>query len=235
MFEFLQNSKTSGLVHVEESPGLPPPPPSSSDSDSLEPLKLRYDIDGRKPSDQRDAPAAPLRTEKDRMDGKRAAASILLGHHSSRDASSRRGLVDQPHTHVAYRQFPNASRLWAANRSYFLVMIAVIFGSAMTLFTKLLETGEQMMHPLLILFWRMSVTSVVCFVPLCLKKAGGSPFGPREVRGLLVIRGLCGFFALAGIWMSISGFPGDGLLCSALVCGPTDDFEQGTSTWPMPR
>lgn len=221
MAESWQDSKTSTLVHFETSGSSSSSPSSSSSiSDSLEPSKLRHDInleitpqkDGgrRKPSDEVDAPAASYRTEKASTDTKRRAASFFLGHNSSRDASASPGLIhdgQKYHTYVASSHIPNIYRLWARNRSYFLVIIAVIFGSVMTLFTKLLETGENKMHPLRILFLRMVVTSILCFITLYFKKEGGSPFGPREVRWLLVIRALSGFFGLCGIWMSISAFP----------------------------
>lgn len=222
MVESLQDSKTSTLVHVEEISGSSSSSrfSSYSISDILEPSKLKHDInleitlhkdgDRRKPSDEVDAPATSFRTEKASTDTKCRAVSLMFGDNSSRDASASPGRIHDGHkyhTYVASSHTRNIYRLWARNRSCFLVVIAVIFGSVMTLFTKLLETGQHKMHPLRILFLRMVVTSILCFLPLYFKKDGGSPFGSREVRWLLVIRALSGFFGLCGIWMSISAFP----------------------------
>lgn len=138
-------------------------------------------------------------------------AALYGGHSSLRGgALPGPGLMHerlQPHALVSNPHHSKIYQLWASNRSCSLVILAVFFGSAMTLFTKMLETGQHAMHPFKILFLRMSVTSILCFVPLYCKKDGGSPLGPKNLRWLLAIRGISGFFGLCGIWMSISAFP----------------------------
>lgn len=190
---------------------------SSSTSDGVESIKFRYDTatevapqeeDGARQRSNARESAACLTIESGSVGRKHEVASFL-GHNSPRNASPGPGLIREghkPHTYVSHQHNSKLYELWASNRSYLLVIIAVIFGSAMTLFTKLLEIGQHAIHPLRILFLRMSVTSILCFVPLYFKKDSGSPFGSRELRWLLVIRGITGFFGLCGIWMSISAF-----------------------------
>lgn len=221
MSEVLEKPITLRLISVHESPSSS----SSSTAEGLEPTTLRRDLptqdmpEGLDGARQRtkvgeSAPAVTcFKTEKDSVESKHdlvEAASLFLGHHASRGASPSPALLHDAHKSHAYvtNQYISAMyRLWTKNRSYLLVIIATIFGSAMTLFTKLLESGQHAMHPLRILFLRMAVTSILCFTPLYFRKDGGSPFGPRELRWLLVFRGTSGFFGLCGIWMSISTSP----------------------------
>lgn len=133
----------------------------------------------------------------------------LLGRGTAQGASPGPGMVHdchKPYTCVKHQYASTWHRLWYKNRSYLLVIISVVFGSAMTLFTKLLESGNKGMHPLRILFFRMVVTSVLCIVPFYIMKDSGSLLGPRKLRWVLVFRGISGFFGLCGIWMSISEF-----------------------------
>lgn len=92
---------------------------------------------------------------------------------------------------------------WGTNRSYLLVIISTLFGSAMTLFTKLLETGNDGMHPFQILFLRMAISFVFCTAAVYLKHPVEHPLGPRGLRWLLVLRGFTGFFGIYGIWTAI--------------------------------
>lgn len=92
---------------------------------------------------------------------------------------------------------------WGTNRSYLLVIISTLFGSAMTLFTKLLESGDDSMHPFQILFIRMAVSFVICAAAVYLKQPSEFPLGPKGIRWLLVLRGISGFFGICGIWTSI--------------------------------
>lgn len=63
--------------------------------------------------------------------------------------------------------------------------------------TRLLETGfETKFHALQIIFVRMLATGVLGLLYMWIKKVPNSPFGDREVRGLLVLRGFAGFVGL---------------------------------------
>lgn len=92
-----------------------------------------------------------------------------------------------------------------------LVLLSQIFGAGMNIATRLLETpgthGEAM-HPFQILFARQSITAFLCTsYGIYTKAVPHFPFGAREVRWLLVIRGLCGFFGVFGLYFSLLYLP----------------------------
>lgn len=67
--------------------------------------------------------------------------------------------------------------------------------------TRLLETGfDTKFHALQIIFVRMSITATIGSVYLWRKGVADFPFGPRGVRGLLVVRGLSGTVGLFGLY-----------------------------------
>ncbi|KAH8778841.1 hypothetical protein F5883DRAFT_543048 [Diaporthe sp. PMI_573] len=94
-------------------------------------------------------------------------------------------------------------KFWETNRSCMLVVTSSLFSSAMALFTKLLELGDDGMDAFQILFIRMGVTTLWCTSLLCWKGKPESLIGPKEVRGLLLLRGISGFFGIVGIWSAI--------------------------------
>lgn len=96
---------------------------------------------------------------------------------------------------------------WAANRSCLLVVVSSFFASAMTLFAKILESGDDSMHPSQILFLRMASTAVACTAALYLWHPSEFPLGPKGVRHLLLLRGATGFFGIFGIWTAIGTLP----------------------------
>lgn len=94
-------------------------------------------------------------------------------------------------------------KFWEANRSCMLVVTSSVFSAAMALFTKLLELGDDGMDAFQILFIRMAVTTIWCTSVLCWEGKPDSLMGPKEVRGLLLLRGISGFFGIVGIWTAI--------------------------------
>jgi hypothetical protein len=72
------------------------------------------------------------------------------------------------------------------------VAAAQLFGALMNLAARLLEV-ESGMHPLQILFGRMSLTTVLSCLYMWYNKVPDFPLGPKGVRGVLVLRGLSGF------------------------------------------
>lgn len=94
-------------------------------------------------------------------------------------------------------------QFWETNRSCMLVVTSSVFSSAMALFTKLLELGDNGMDAFQILFIRMAVTTIWCTSVLCWEGKPDSLLGPKEVRGLLLFRGISGFFGIVGIWTAI--------------------------------
>jgi drug/metabolite transporter (DMT)-like permease len=100
---------------------------------------------------------------------------------------------------------------WIRNKGMLLVLAAMFFGSGMNIGTRLLETpGDHgpPMHPYQILFVRQSITATCCTVyGIWSKKIPHFPFGPRNIRWLLVSRGLCGFFGVFGFYFSLMYLP----------------------------
>lgn len=63
--------------------------------------------------------------------------------------------------------------------------------------TRLLETGfETKFHALQIIFVRMLATAILGSLYMWYKKVPDFPLGRRDIRGLLVLRGLAGFTGL---------------------------------------
>lgn len=129
-----------------------------------------------------------------------SATLYVSPHHST----STLPLRARPQT--TFRERPS---LWARckntlenNRGIMLVLLSQFFGSLMSLATRILETGypEQRFHALQILFARQSITSVLVYMWMWRMKVDNAPFGPRGVRGLLVARGVGGFFGVFGLY-----------------------------------
>lgn len=139
----------------------------------------------------------------------RALASPYASSHHSTSTLSL--LLYRPLLpHVLPRSlFSERPSLWARcknklenNRGIMLVLLSQFFGSLMSLTTRILETGypEQRFHALQILFVRQSITSVLVYVWMWRMKVENAPFGPRGVRGLLIARGMGGFFGVFGLY-----------------------------------
>ncbi|KAK8862189.1 integral membrane protein DUF6 [Apiospora arundinis] len=126
---------------------------------------------------------------------------------------------------------------WRRNQGPILVCVSQFFGALMSAVTRLLELDEVTgpMHPMLILFWRMSVTALFSGLWTYYSEQrsrrrhrhrhghgnghGGVNstishdswqdivLGIREVRGLLVLRSVAGFFGLYGLWFSMKYLP----------------------------
>src|SRR5690242_7260499 len=80
-----------------------------------------------------------------------------------------------------------------------LVFLAQTCGSIMNTVAKLLATGyETKFHALQIIFIRMSCTTVLGMAYMAWHKTPDYPLGGRGIRGLLVLRGFCGFVGLFG-------------------------------------
>lgn len=95
-------------------------------------------------------------------------------------------------------------QFWTTNRSYLLVIISTFFGSLMTLLTKLLERDGRGMHAFQILFIRMTVSWLVCISTVYYTRRSEFPFGPKDVRWLLLARGAFGCAGIGGLWTALS-------------------------------
>ncbi|KAK4101932.1 hypothetical protein N658DRAFT_424610 [Parathielavia hyrcaniae] len=120
-----------------------------------------------------------------------------------------RALSPAPHAHRRHRRaklLDAVTRFWARNRGVILVASAQLFGALMNLAARLLEL-EANMHPLQILFARMSMTTVLSLLYMWQNKVPDFPFGAKGIRGVLVIRGVSGFFGIYGMWYSMMYLP----------------------------
>ncbi|KAF4995840.1 hypothetical protein FDECE_12672 [Fusarium decemcellulare] len=95
--------------------------------------------------------------------------------------------------------------IYSNNIGLFLVFLAQMFGSIMSTTTRLLETGfETKFHALQIIFVRMLATAIIGSLHMWYKQVPDFPLGPREVRGLLILRGIAGTVGLFGLYYSLS-------------------------------
>ncbi len=85
--------------------------------------------------------------------------------------------------------------------------LSQFFGALMNVTTRMLELEGDGMDPFQIVFARMGITVLCCCAYMWYTSVAHFPFGQRGVRGLLVVRGLSGFFGLFGIYYSLQYLP----------------------------
>lgn len=95
---------------------------------------------------------------------------------------------------------------WERNRGLWLVAMSQFFGALMNVATRLLEADREGLHPFQVLFVRMGVTLIFCCAYMWYAKIPYFPLGKMEVRKLLVLRGLSGFFGIYGMYCKFSIF-----------------------------
>ncbi|KAI9653473.1 MAG: hypothetical protein M1831_006021 [Alyxoria varia] len=96
---------------------------------------------------------------------------------------------------------------WLRNKGLVLVVISQIFATLMSLSSKLLETrspGEEPLDPFQILFARMSITTVFSSLYMWWNSVEDFPLGAKDIRWILVARGIGGFFGVYGMYWSLS-------------------------------
>lgn len=92
---------------------------------------------------------------------------------------------------------------WKENLGLVLVLCSQLFGTLMNVTTRKLEiegNNGKGYHPFQILFARMSITVVCSSWYMWRSRTKDFPFGMKEVRALLVARGLFGFFGVFGMY-----------------------------------
>ncbi|KAF3070352.1 hypothetical protein GL218_00199 [Daldinia childiae] len=97
--------------------------------------------------------------------------------------------------------------IWRKNKAPILVFAAQLFGSLMNLIARLLEVEEGGMHPMQILFARMSMTVIGASAYIWWKRIPHGVLGHKDIRWLLVLRGFSGFFGIYGMWYSVKYIP----------------------------
>ncbi|MCJ1379108.1 hypothetical protein MMC17_002208 [Xylographa soralifera] len=109
---------------------------------------------------------------------------------------------------VPLRTWPDKCKaFWQRNKGLALVLLSQIFGGLMNVATRLLEGGDDGLSPFQILFARMSITATMCYLYMWWTNVKHAPLGKREVRWLLVARGLTGFVGVYGIYYTLIYLP----------------------------
>jgi drug/metabolite transporter (DMT)-like permease len=108
---------------------------------------------------------------------------------------------------LASRTVTALQRTYRRNKGVLLVALSQLFGALMNLSARLLELEGDGMHPFQVLLARQSLTMLCCVTYMWWYSTPGFPFGPKEVRWLLVLRGFSGFFGISGMWISMIHLP----------------------------
>lgn len=112
-----------------------------------------------------------------------------------------------PRPKISWQQ--RVKHTWLQSKGLVMVMVAQFFGASMNVMTRILELEGphgKAMHPFEILFVRMSATMVISSLYMWYKKVP-DPFGVPAVRGLLILRGVSGFFGVFGLYYSLVYLP----------------------------
>ncbi|KAF2461260.1 hypothetical protein BDY21DRAFT_278912 [Lineolata rhizophorae] len=99
---------------------------------------------------------------------------------------------------------------WVRNKGLALVLLSQAFGVLMNVFTRILEVEGNHgkgFDPFQVLFARMSITFILSTLYMWWTKTEDFPLGKKEVRSLLVARGLTGFFGVFGMYYSLLYLP----------------------------
>ncbi|KAF5018262.1 hypothetical protein F66182_9765 [Fusarium sp. NRRL 66182] len=98
-------------------------------------------------------------------------------------------------------------RFWTKNKPAAYVALSQFFGALMNLSARLLELEGGGMHPVQALLLRHSVTALFCSAYMWWSKTPDFPFGKKEIRWLLWLRGVVGFWGIFGVWYSMMYIP----------------------------
>jgi drug/metabolite transporter (DMT)-like permease len=177
---------------------------SDYDDDEYDPVDGLLSVNGKpgRPEDPRKL--SPLYSNPESI--RHYSASPLQNGRLSPIPTLRVANMPGPNTYCG-RASAASRKFWQQNKHVMLVAISQFFGSLMNLTARLLELEGEGMHPLQVLFARQSLTMVCCVAYMYWKGVKDFPFGAREVRYLLVLRGLAGFFGIYGMWYSMMYLP----------------------------
>lgn len=93
------------------------------------------------------------------------------------------------------------------NSGVSLLLLSQFLNSVMVLTCKLLEGDDSMetpISPVQILFARMLITYICCILYMLITRSvEDAPFGPRDQRVFLVLRGIFGFIGVFGLYFSL--------------------------------
>lgn len=124
------------------------------------------------------------------------------------DADATSGAESAPPPPPGFRG--KLRKFWIRNKGLAYMLLGQVFGTLMNVTTRLLEVEGNKgkgLHPFQILFARMGITFVLASSYMWYKQTLHFPFGMREVRWLLVARGLGGFCGVFGMYYSLLYLP----------------------------
>ncbi|KAK8216071.1 hypothetical protein IWZ01DRAFT_430957 [Phyllosticta capitalensis] len=124
------------------------------------------------------------------------------GNGKARDASSQETKEEDEPT--------ARKRWWIRNRGWVLVLLSESFGACMAAMARLLENEEDessSMHPMQIIFVRMGLTAVFSMTYMWATKVPHYPWGEKDLRLLLTLRGFTGFFGLSMFYWALQYLP----------------------------
>lgn len=192
-------------------------PPSGAEMDLLNPAKLSLHESGesrQRPQQQyqqydvHHAPSPGLGSTKPGQSTMDEFRSLSLSPApSARLSPIPRGPYNPLQEHPSLQQQSAVKRFWSQNKCALLVALSQLFGALMNLSARLLELEGEGMHPIQVLFMRQALTTLCCVLYMWYMKVPDFPLGGKDIRLLLVVRGLCGFAGIYGMWYSMMYLP----------------------------
>ncbi|KAM0358234.1 hypothetical protein HYE67_003427 [Fusarium culmorum] len=98
-------------------------------------------------------------------------------------------------------------QFWIKNKPAAYVALSQFFAALMNLSARLVELEGDGMHPVQALLMRHSITVLCCSAYMWWNKTPDFPFGKKEIRWLLWLRGASGFWGIYGVWYSMMYIP----------------------------
>ncbi|KZT65695.1 DUF6-domain-containing protein [Daedalea quercina L-15889] len=103
-----------------------------------------------------------------------------------------------------WRKFSSKCRsTYKSNIGLLLIAASTAFGSMMSTLVKKLNSVDPPVPMLELIFIRMSVTWLCCVSYMLISRIPDPILGPKGIRWLLVVRGVCGFTGLSGSYFSL--------------------------------
>ncbi|KAG0706474.1 hypothetical protein DFH29DRAFT_845909 [Suillus ampliporus] len=89
------------------------------------------------------------------------------------------------------------------NAGILFIIAAQFFFASMTISVKMLNNLESPVHAFQIIIVRMGITFICSEIYMIIMRIPDPILGPKDVRTLLVIRAVTGFFGLSGLYLSV--------------------------------
>lgn len=102
-----------------------------------------------------------------------------------------------------YSQPTSVPDIIASNVGMLFIISAQLFSACMYVSVKILNSLETPVHALQVIIIRMAITFICCVIYMIIMKIPDPITGPKDVRSLLIIRGITGFFGLYGVYLSL--------------------------------